>query len=85
VKYIGKLEMVLLIRVILPPLDKYIIFQLASHLSIFSTTLYQIDLAFKEAHNGRPKYFTGKEKSYSPECPPIHPHSQHYPLEPIPI
>ena len=29
IKYVGKLESVLLIRVTLPPLDKYIIFQLA--------------------------------------------------------
>ena len=35
-KYVGKLENVLLRRVTLPPLDKYMCFHLANHLSIFS-------------------------------------------------
>jgi hypothetical protein len=46
-KYIGTLEREVLIRVNLPPLDKYIIFQLANRRSIFLTTPLQIDLAFR--------------------------------------
>jgi len=38
-KYIGKLESVLLIRVTLPPLDKYIIFQPANQHYIFNNTV----------------------------------------------
>jgi len=44
-KYVGKLENVLLIRVILPPLDKYNIFQLANKRSIFAIALSYICLA----------------------------------------
>jgi len=43
--YVGRSERVLLIRVTLPPFDKYIIFQLTNRHSIFSTMLSQIDLA----------------------------------------
>jgi hypothetical protein len=66
--YIGKLERVFLIRVILPPLDKYNPFQLANHCSIFSITSSQIDLALKESSKVRPRYFIGKEETHSPEC-----------------
>jgi hypothetical protein len=44
-KYIGRLEIVLIIKVTLPPLKKYIFFQLANQWSIFSTTPFQIYLA----------------------------------------
>jgi hypothetical protein len=58
-KYVRILEIVLFIKVTLPPLDKYIHFQLANNLSIFPT----IDLILKEALNGRPRYFKGKKET----------------------
>jgi hypothetical protein len=66
-KYIGKLDKVLLIRVILPPLDKYNRFQLANRCSIFSITLSQICLALKDASNGRPRYFNSKDDTPQPK------------------
>jgi len=51
-KYEGRLERMLFTRATLPPLDRYIRFQLANRLSIFPTTPSQIDLALKEAPNG---------------------------------
>jgi hypothetical protein len=57
---VDKLAGVLLIRVTLPPFDKYNLFQLANRCSIFSITPSQICLALKEGPNGRPRYFTGK-------------------------
>jgi hypothetical protein len=38
-KYVGKLERVLLIRVTLPPFDKFILFQLANQCYIISVLL----------------------------------------------
>jgi hypothetical protein len=64
-KYVGKLERVLFIKVILPPLEKYILFQLAKRRSIFSITPSQIDLALKGNPNGRPRYFKGKDTPHS--------------------
>jgi hypothetical protein len=43
-KCIGRLERVHLIKVTLPPLDKYNLFQLANRHSIFFTMPSQIDL-----------------------------------------
>jgi hypothetical protein len=57
---------VLLIRVTLAPLDRYIIFQLASLCLIFSTIPSQMDLALKQAPGGRPRYFKGKEDVHNP-------------------
>jgi hypothetical protein len=65
-KYVGRLESVLFIRVILPSLNKYIIFQLAKRHYIFSITSFQIDLALKEASKGRLRYFKGRGKPRSP-------------------
>jgi hypothetical protein len=65
-KYVGKLDQMLLIKVILPPLNKYNCFQPAKWHSIFSIMSSQTDLAFKEAQNGRPKYFIGKEDTMHP-------------------
>jgi hypothetical protein len=62
-KYVRRLERVLFIKVTLPPLDRYIHFQLANRLSIFPTTPSHMDLALKEAPNGRPRYFKGKEET----------------------
>ena len=53
--------MVLLIRVTLPPFDKYKRFQPANFLSIFSKIGFHIDLSLKLAPKGRPRYFKGKE------------------------
>jgi len=61
------LERVLFIRVTLPPLDRYIRFQLANRLSIFPRTPSQIDLALKEAPNERPRYFKGNEETPQPK------------------
>jgi hypothetical protein len=66
-KYIGKLDKVPFIKVILPPLDKYIIFHPARMHSIFSITPSQIDLALKGTPNERPRYFIGKEDSIHPK------------------
>jgi hypothetical protein len=74
-KYVGKLDRVLFIKVILPPLDKYIIFHLAKRHSIFSITPSQIDLALKGAPNRRPRYFIGKEDTVHPRILASH---QHY-------
>jgi hypothetical protein len=60
---------VLLIKAVFPPIDKYIIFQPAKRCSIFSITLSQIDLALKEAPNGIPRYFKGKEETSHPKIP----------------
>jgi len=70
IKYIGKWERVLLIKVIIPPLDnldKYIIFQPAKQRSIFSIKPSQIDLALKGAPNDRPRYLKGKEDTLQPK------------------
>jgi len=69
------LKRILLIEIILPPLDKYIIFQPAKRHSIFSTRPSQIDLALKGAPSRRPKYFKGKEDTPQPGYWPTH---QHY-------
>ena len=65
-KYVGKLERVLLMRVTLPPLDKYKRFQPSSLLSIFSRIGFQIDLSLNLAPKGRPKYFIGREPYLHP-------------------
>jgi hypothetical protein len=56
-----------LLRVTLPPLDRYNCFQLASRLSILPTTSSQMDLVLKGAPNGRPRYFEGKEETPHPK------------------
>jgi hypothetical protein len=66
-KYLGKLDRVSFIKVILPPLDKYVIFHPARMHSIFSITLSQIDLALKGTPNERPRYFIGKEDTMHPK------------------
>ncbi|KAG6639779.1 hypothetical protein CIPAW_10G125700, partial [Carya illinoinensis] len=66
-KYIGIFERVLLVRGILPPLDKYILFHAANLFSIFSTSPLQIYFALNEAPKGRPRYFMGKKKLYIPK------------------
>jgi hypothetical protein len=58
---------VLLIKVVLPPLDKYNCFQLASRCLIFLITPLQIGLALKEALYKRPRYFIGKEETLHPK------------------
>jgi hypothetical protein len=60
-KYIGKLDRVFLIKVILLLLDRYIIFHPTKRLSIFSITPSQIDLALHGTPNGRPRYFKSKD------------------------
>lgn len=60
-KYMGKLTKVLLIKVRLAYLEKYIRFQLASGPSIFSLTSPKIVFSVKVAPKGRPRYFIGKE------------------------
>jgi hypothetical protein len=47
-KYVGRLESMLLIRVTLPLLERYIRFQLANRRSIFSTMTSQIDWGREE-------------------------------------
>jgi hypothetical protein len=58
--------MVLFIKVILQPLDKFALFHPTRQCSIFSITPSQIDLALKWASNGRPRYFIGKEDTAHP-------------------
>jgi hypothetical protein len=66
-KYIGKLDKVLLVRVIIPPLDKYNCFQLANRHSIFSITPSQKCLVLKDAPKGRPRYFNGSDETPLPK------------------
>jgi hypothetical protein len=66
-KYIGKLDKVLLIKVILLPFDKYNLFHPAKRYSIFLIKPSQIALALKKAPNGRLKYFKGKEETPHPK------------------
>jgi len=68
-KYVGRLERVLFIRVTLPPLDRYIRFQLANHLSILPTIPSHMDLALKEGPNERPRYYNGKEETPQSKIP----------------
>ena len=56
----------LLIRVTLPPLDKYKCFQPANLLSIFSRIGFHIVLSLNLAPKGRPRYFIGREPSLQP-------------------
>jgi hypothetical protein len=65
-QYLSRLDRVLFIKVILPPLDKYIIFHSTKWHSIFSITPSQIDLALKGAPKRRPRYFIGKEVNVYP-------------------
>jgi hypothetical protein len=58
-KYVRKLDRVLLIKVIILPLDKYIIFQLARQHLILSITQFQLDLALKGL-NGRLEVLLGR-------------------------
>jgi hypothetical protein len=57
IKYVCKLDRMLLIKVIHLPLDKYILSQLAKRHSIFSVTPSQMDLGLEEAPNRRTRYF----------------------------
>jgi hypothetical protein len=54
-KYVGRFERVLFIKVTLPPLDKYIRFQLANRLSIFPTTPSHMNLALKRGPQQKTK------------------------------
>ena len=56
----GKLDRVLLIKVTLPPLDKYKRFHLANLHSIFFRIGFHIVLSLNLAPKGRPKYFIGR-------------------------
>ena len=62
----GKLDRVLLIRVTLPPLDKYKHFQLVNLLSIFSRIGFHIVLSLNLAPKGRPRYFIGRVPCLQP-------------------
>jgi hypothetical protein len=64
-KYVGKLDRVLLIRVILPPLDKYNIFQQANRSSIFSIVVSPYMLGLIECQ----RYFKGKDATPQPKTP----------------
>ena len=66
-KKVGKLDKVLLIRVTLPPLDKYIIFHPVKRFSIFSKIGFQIVSFLRVASNGRPKHFKGSEGYLQPK------------------
>jgi hypothetical protein len=81
-KYIGKLEMVLFLKVTQPPLDKNPLFQLDNWWSIFSTTPSQVDLALYEAPRENQDTLKAKKRPHSPKCELTHPHYQHYPIEP---
>ena len=56
----------LLIRVTLPPFDRYKRFQPANFLSIFSRIGFHLVLSLKLAPKGRPRYFIGREPSLQP-------------------
>jgi hypothetical protein len=58
-----QIKKVLLIKVTLPPFDKYIIFHPAKHHSIFSIMPSQIDLTLNEASTRRPRYFIGRKET----------------------
>jgi hypothetical protein len=66
-KKVDRLDKVLLIKVTLPPFDKYIIFHPAKWCSIFSVMSSQIDLVLSKAPNRRPKYFIGKGETLQPK------------------
>ncbi|KAL4653064.1 hypothetical protein ACB092_01G275100 [Castanea dentata] len=68
-KYVGKDESVLLMRVTLPSLDKYNLFQPANLCSIFSKIGFQIDKSLNLAPNERLKYFKGREVCPHPNNP----------------
>jgi hypothetical protein len=55
-KYMAKLNNMLYIKVILPPLDKYILFYPTTRHSTFSITPSQIALALKGAPKERPRH-----------------------------
>ena len=59
---------VLLMRVILPPFDKYCLFQSANLLLILSSNPSQIDEALWLAPRGNPRYRVGRD-------PTLHPNS----------
>jgi hypothetical protein len=65
-KYVGKLDNMHFIKVILPPLDKYIFFHPAKRRSNSSITPSQITLALKEIPKRRMRYFIGKEDTVQP-------------------
>jgi hypothetical protein len=56
---VGRLDKILLIKVTLPPFDKYIHFHPAKWHYIFSIMPSHIDLALNEVPSGRPRYFIG--------------------------
>jgi hypothetical protein len=64
---VGRLDKVLLIKVTLPPFDKYILFHLAKQRSIFSIMLIPYRFALNEAPSGRPTYFIGREETLQPK------------------
>ncbi|KAG6660361.1 hypothetical protein CIPAW_03G100600 [Carya illinoinensis] len=65
-KYVGTLDRVLLIKVSLPPFDKYILFQLANLLSIFLITGSHKRGDLAPIPNGRPRYVSGNEAILHP-------------------
>jgi hypothetical protein len=65
---VVRLDKALLIKVTLPPFEKYIIFHPVKQRSIFSITPSNIDLALNKAPSGKPRYFIGREETLQPKC-----------------
>jgi hypothetical protein len=57
-----------LIKVTLPPFNKYVFFHLAKRRSIFSIIPFQIDLALNEAPSRRARYCKVEKRPYKPKC-----------------
>jgi hypothetical protein len=73
-KNLGKLERELLIKVNLPPLDKYNLFQVAKRHYIVSIIPSQIDFALNDALTGDPGTYMGRGDTLQPRIlaiPPI--------------
>jgi hypothetical protein len=67
--YVGILERVLLIKVTLPPFERYNLFHGANFRTIISSKPAHIVLSLKEAPNGNPKYFNGTSPYPQPSNP----------------
>jgi len=63
---VGKLDKVLLIKVNLPPFNKWSFFQPNNRLSIFSTMPLHIEIDLYGAPKGRTKYFIGNKATLHP-------------------
>jgi hypothetical protein len=64
---VGRLDKVLLIKVTLSSLEKYILFQPTKQRSIFSIMPSHIDLALNGAPNARPRYVIEREEILQPK------------------